>query len=143
MPTDPSTSPTVNLVIVRGTASGPPELRQLASGRRLATFAVRTHGLVPPATSAPVAVWDPPGWLETLEPGDEVIVAGCVRRRFYRAKSGALAARGARGSDRGSGFGPSQAPKGASARRDRIRNAWVTSSARSGRAYKPHRAANL
>jgi hypothetical protein len=93
MPTDPSTIPTVNLAVVRGTASGPPELRQLASGRRLATFAVRTHGLVPPATSVPVAVWDPPGWLETLEPGDEVIVAGCVRRRFYRAKSGALAAR--------------------------------------------------
>jgi hypothetical protein len=93
MPTDPSTIPTVNLAVVRGTASGPPELRQLASGRRLATFAVRTHGLVPPATSVPVAVWDPPGWIDTLEPGEEVIVAGCVRRRFYRAKSGALAAR--------------------------------------------------
>lgn len=93
MPTDPSTIPTINLAIVRGTASGPPELRQLASGRRLATFAVRTHGLVPPATSVPVAVWDPPGWIDTLEPGDEVIVAGCVRRRFYRAKSGALGAR--------------------------------------------------
>ena len=51
MPTDPSTIPTVNLAVVRGTASGTPELRQLASGRRLATFAVRTHGLVPPATS--------------------------------------------------------------------------------------------
>jgi hypothetical protein len=93
MPTDHTTSPTLNLAIVRGTASGPPELRQLASGRRLATFAVRTHGLIPPATSVPVAVWDPPAWLDTVEPGDEVIVAGCVRRRFYRAKSGALAAR--------------------------------------------------
>jgi hypothetical protein len=93
MPNDPSTTSTINLAIVRGTASGPPELRQLASGRRLATFAIRTHALAPPATSVPVAVWDPPAWLETLEQGDVLVVAGCVRRRFYRAKSGTLEAR--------------------------------------------------
>jgi len=93
MPTDRSNLSTVNLAIVSGTVSGPPELRQLPSGRRLCTFAVRTHALTPPATSVPVAVWDPPGWLDTLEAGDEVLVAGCVRRRFYRAQSGALAAR--------------------------------------------------
>jgi hypothetical protein len=93
MPTDPSTDATVNLAIVRGAASGPAEVRQLPSGQRLATFAVRTHALAPPATSVPVAVWDPPAWLETLEPGDEVVVAGCIRRRFYRARSGALGSR--------------------------------------------------
>ena len=86
-------SPTINLSVVRGVASGPPEFRALASGRRLATFALKTHGLEPPATSAPVAVWDPPAWLEALESGDDVIVAGCLRRRFYRNATGALATR--------------------------------------------------
>jgi single-strand DNA-binding protein len=84
---------TINLAIVRGAASGPPELRQLPSGSRLATFAVRTHALAPPATSVPVAVWDPPAWLEAIEPGDELIVAGALRRRFYRGATGTLGAR--------------------------------------------------
>ena len=92
MPDEQSTS-TINLAIVRGAASGPPELRQLPSGRRLATFAVRTHGLGPPATSVPVAAWDPPAWLEAVDEGDELLVAGCVRRRFYRAVTGSLASR--------------------------------------------------
>jgi len=84
---------TINLCLVRGVASGPPELRTLASGRRLATFAVKTHGLEPPATSVPVVVWDPPAWLEALDHGAELVVAGCLRRRFYRSATGGLAAR--------------------------------------------------
>ncbi len=84
---------TINLSVVRGVASGPPELRTLASGRRLATLAVKTHGLEPPATSVPVAVWDPPAWLEAIDQGDELVVAGCMRRRFYRSTTGGLAAR--------------------------------------------------
>jgi len=90
---DGAVPPTVNLALVRGVASGPPELRTLASGRRLATFAVKTHGLEPPATSVPVAVWDPPTWLEAIDQGDQLVVAGCLRRRFYRSTTGALAAR--------------------------------------------------
>jgi hypothetical protein len=86
-------SSTINLAIVRGVASGPPEVRQLPSGSRLATFALRTHALAPPATSVPVATWDPPAWLEAVEEGDELIVAGCLRRRFYRSATGDLAAR--------------------------------------------------
>jgi hypothetical protein len=85
--------PTVNLALVRGVASGPPELPTLASGRCLATLAVKTHGLEPPATSVPVAVWDPPTWLEGVDQGDQLVVAGCLRRRFYRGTTGALAAR--------------------------------------------------
>jgi single-strand DNA-binding protein len=92
VPEAPS-SPTINLAVLRGTASAAPELRQLPSGRRLATFAVRTHGLEPPATSVPVAVWDPPAWIETIEVGDELVVAGCIRRRFFRAASGGLGSR--------------------------------------------------
>lgn len=90
---DEASAPTVNLSLVRGVASGPPELRTLASGRRLATFALKTHALEPPATSVPVAVWDPPAWLEAVDQGDQLMVAGCLRRRFYRSTTGALATR--------------------------------------------------
>jgi single-stranded DNA-binding protein len=90
---DEQSTPTINLAIVRGSASGPPEIRQLPSGRRVATFSVRTHALGPPATSVPVAAWDPPAWIEAVDEGDELIVAGSVRRRFYRAVTGSLASR--------------------------------------------------
>jgi hypothetical protein len=90
---DHASPSTINLAVVRGVASGPPEVRHLASGTRLASFALRTHSLGPPATSVPVAVWDPPAWAEQIDEGDELLVAGCVRRRFYRAASGALASR--------------------------------------------------
>ena len=36
--------------------------------------------------------WNPAGWVETLEPGDEIVVVGRVRRRFFRA-GGATASR--------------------------------------------------
>jgi len=54
---------------------------------------VKTHALEPPATSVPVAVWDPPAWLESIDQGDELVVAGCLRRRFYRSANGRLGAR--------------------------------------------------
>jgi hypothetical protein len=84
---------TTNLVFIEGLASGPPEVRLLPSGQRLATFAVRTRAAKPPMTSLPVAVWDPPNWLEGLEHGQAVIVAGCLRRRFFRAATGGVASR--------------------------------------------------
>jgi hypothetical protein len=91
--TDEQSTATINLAIVRGTASGPPELRQLPSGRRIATFSLRTHALAPPATSVPVAAWDPPAWVDAVDEGEELIVAGCVRRRFYRSATGSVASR--------------------------------------------------
>ena len=42
--------------------------------------------------SMPVAVWNPASWVESLEPGEEVVVVGRVRRRFFRA-AGAAASR--------------------------------------------------
>ncbi len=90
---DEQSTPTINLAILRGAASGAPEIRQLPSGRRLASFSVRTHALGPPATSVPVAAWDPSAWIEAVDEGDELIVAGSVRRRFYRAVTGSLASR--------------------------------------------------
>lgn len=84
---------TVNLAIVTGPLAGPPEVRHLASGKRVATFAVRTATAPGPNTSVPVAVWNPPPWLEHADETTAVVVAGNVRRRFYRQASGALAAR--------------------------------------------------
>ena len=40
------------------------------------------------ATSVPVTVWDPPAWVESLEPGDAVVVVGRLRRRFYQRPGG-------------------------------------------------------
>ena len=74
----------VNLSVLRGAISGPPEIRALESGRRIATLAVRTSAGDGRNTSVPVTVWDPPAWLETLAADDAVLVVGRVRRRFFR-----------------------------------------------------------
>ncbi len=78
----------LNLCLVRGECSAPPELRTLASGTRLATLAVRVRRAGVPATSVPVAVWDPAPHVEDLEAGAEVVVLGRVVRRFFRTGAG-------------------------------------------------------
>jgi len=80
--------PTVNLVVLRGVASAPPETRVLRSGRHLAALSVRVHALGPSATSVPVAVWDPPAWVEALDLDDPVVVVGTLRRRFFQTAAG-------------------------------------------------------
>jgi single-strand DNA-binding protein len=84
---------TINLSVVRGTVSAPPEVRVLESGSRVAALAVRTNGPDGKDTSVPVTVWDPPAWLETLDAGDGVLVVGRVRRRFFRTAGGARGAK--------------------------------------------------
>lgn len=84
---------TINLGVVRGLCSDAPDVRELTSGRRLATISVRVKTGDEPATSVPVTVWDPPGWVETIEAGEELLVVGRVQRRFYRSASGATAAK--------------------------------------------------
>ncbi len=81
----------LNLSVLCGPCSGAPELRVLDSGTRLATLAVRCPAGAAAgerATSVPVTVWDPPAWIETLEPGDMVVVVGRLRRRFYQRPGG-------------------------------------------------------
>src|SRR5260370_10260911 len=90
MPEEPEIS-TTNLVFVEGMASGPPEVRQLPSGQRVATLSVRTRAAKPPMTSLPVAVWDPPEWLEPLEHGQPVGIGGTLRRRFFRSPTRGVA----------------------------------------------------
>lgn len=94
-------APGLNLAVVWGCCSAGVDVRVLASGRRLASLSVRTRAGAPPrhggsrernrregATSVPVTVWDPPAWLEGLEPGDPVVVVGSVRRRFFATQAG-------------------------------------------------------
>jgi single-strand DNA-binding protein len=81
----------INVAIVRGICSSPPEVRVLPSEQRLAQLQVTTR-LDGRAMSVPVSLIDPPAWLDQLDSGDEVIVVGSVRRRFFRA-AGSTASR--------------------------------------------------
>jgi single-strand DNA-binding protein len=81
----------LNLAVVRGEVSSPPDVRVLPSETVLVQLQVTTR-LESETLSTPVAVWNPPAWVEELEPGTEVVVVGRVRRRFFRA-AGATASR--------------------------------------------------
>lgn len=83
----------INLVVLRGTASGPAEIRNLPSGSQLATLALRVPGSTDQATSAPVAIWEPAKWIGDVEEGDSLVVVGIVRRRFFRTAAGTTSAR--------------------------------------------------
>jgi len=87
-PSDLDDLPAVNLSVVCGPCSAAPEIRVLESGTRLATLAIRCPTGDDRATSVPVTVWDPPAWVEALEPGDPVVVVGRLRRRFYQRPGG-------------------------------------------------------
>jgi single-stranded DNA-binding protein len=84
----PDDLPAVNLSVLCGPCSTAPELRVLGSGTRVASLAVRCPAGDERATSVPVTVWDPPAWVESLEPGDPVVVVGRLRRRFYQRPGG-------------------------------------------------------
>ena len=81
----------VNLAVVRGAVSSPPEVRLLPSETKLVQLQVTTR-LAEETLSVPVACWSAASWVEELEPGDEVVIVGRVRRRFFRA-AGATASR--------------------------------------------------
>ena len=90
MPKSESPRP-LNLAVLRGEVSSPPDVRTLPSDAVLVQLQVTTR-LESETLSTPIAVWNPPGWVETLEPGTEIVVVGRVRRRFFRA-AGATASR--------------------------------------------------
>jgi single-stranded DNA-binding protein len=81
-------STALNLSVVCGPCSGAPEIRVLESGTRLATLSIRCPTSGDKATSVPVTVWEPPAWLDTLEPGEVLVVVGRLRRRFYQRPGG-------------------------------------------------------
>ena len=81
----------LNLAVVKGEVSSPPDVRVLPSEAVLVQLQVTTR-LERETLSTPIAVWNPAAWVEELEPGTEIVVVGRVRRRFFRA-AGATASR--------------------------------------------------
>jgi single-strand DNA-binding protein len=81
----------LNLAVVRGEVSSRPDVRVLPSEAVLVQLQVTTR-LAQETLSTPIAVWNPPTWVEELEPGTEIVAVGRVRRRFFRA-AGATASR--------------------------------------------------
>lgn len=73
----------MNVVVIRGRLSGEPVVRTLASGSQLLSIEVIATG-DGGASSVPVAWFDPPPSISFVA-GDEVVVRGSVRRRFFRS----------------------------------------------------------
>jgi single-strand DNA-binding protein len=74
----------MNIVVLQGTLSRPPEIRSTPSGDVI-SYEVTTRPDDGPAVSAPVAWFEPPKAAYGLEQGDAVTVVGRVRRRFFRS----------------------------------------------------------
>jgi single-strand DNA-binding protein len=76
----------MNVVVLRGRLSRPPEHRELPSGDQLVAYEVTVErsGEGEKAESVPV-VCSARGAPADLEPDTEVVVVGRVRRRFFRA----------------------------------------------------------
>jgi len=86
-----SSAAPLNLAVIRGEVTSQPDVRVLPSEAVLVQLQVTTR-LESETLSTPIAVWNPPDWVEELEPGAEIVVVGRVRRRFFRA-AGATASR--------------------------------------------------
>jgi single-strand DNA-binding protein len=78
----------MNLVIVQGAVARAPEEWVVATGDRIVGFdvAVRREGEA--AEVVPIRWEAPPTWASDLAAGDELLVTGRVRRRFFRAGGG-------------------------------------------------------
>ena len=79
----------MNITVLRGRLSRPPELRELPSGDVLVGYDITiaaTEGRR--AESVPVVWPEAPAGAADLEPETEVVVVGRVRRRFFRAAGG-------------------------------------------------------
>jgi len=73
-----------NLVVLAGTVTAAPTRRSLPSGIDVVNFDVATHAESGTAT-VPIAWYDPSdAALSSFDAGEEIIVIGSVRRRFFR-----------------------------------------------------------
>jgi single-strand DNA-binding protein len=82
----------MNVVIVRGRLSRPPEHRDLPSGDTVVSYEVTVERPGERSESVPVVWHAPPPRALDLEPDTEVVAVGRVRRRFFRAR-GAIQSR--------------------------------------------------
>ena len=74
----------MNIVVLQGTLSRPPEVRSTPNGDVI-SYEVATRPSEGPAVTAPVAWFEPPKAAYALGQGDLVTVVGQVRRRFFRS----------------------------------------------------------
>ncbi|MFN8037982.1 MAG: hypothetical protein U0Q07_02125 [Acidimicrobiales bacterium] len=77
-----------NVAVVRGVLSRDPRATALASGSIVVQLDVTVHEGGAPASSVPVAWFDPPASAASLVAGREVVVVGRVVRRFFRTPGG-------------------------------------------------------
>lgn len=82
----------INLSILAGTLSRPPDARSLPSGSTVLELQLRVRPAAGPAESVPVSWPDPSPAARSWGAGQAVVVVGRVRRRFFRA-GGATASR--------------------------------------------------
>jgi len=75
----------MNVVVLRGRLSRPPEVRDLPSGDSLVAYEVTVERNGEKAESVPVVCFAVGSAPTDLEPDTEVVVVGRVRRRFFRA----------------------------------------------------------
>ena len=85
------TNDQANVVVLRGRLSRDPEVRALPSGSILHRYDVTIRRPDAGAETAPVA-WIDPVRPPKLSAGDDVVVVGRVRRRFYRSGGATLSA---------------------------------------------------
>lgn len=83
----------MNVAILRGQLSSPPRQQKLASGDTLVSLEVTTRSDQGQAISVPVAWFPKRSKLRQWKRGQEVVVVGQVRRRFFRTAGGATASR--------------------------------------------------
>ncbi|MGE0880484.1 MAG: single-stranded DNA-binding protein [Acidimicrobiia bacterium] len=75
----------MNVVVLQGALTRSPEWRDLPSGVAVVSYEVTTRDERGEACSVPVSWFDPPAGAVGFEAGDEIVVSGRVRRRFFRA----------------------------------------------------------
>jgi single-strand DNA-binding protein len=73
-----------NLVLLQGTLSRPSERRTLPSGDEVVQYEVTTRDAAGRADSVPV-VWPGAPARAEFDAGTDVVVAGRVRRRYFRS----------------------------------------------------------
>jgi single-strand DNA-binding protein len=85
MSSTPVPTPGTNLSILVGTLSRQPELRDLPSGDQILTLDLTVRPDGAPAESVPIAWFAAPASAAAWSAGDELLVVGRIRRRFFRA----------------------------------------------------------
>lgn len=81
----------MNIVVLQGTLAAEPVERTLPSGTTVMDWVLKTHS-EGRKVSVPIQWTEPAKAVQAFDEGDEVVVFGSVRQRFFRAR-GALASR--------------------------------------------------